>query len=139
MVNRRSALRSDYTLNCLIKVFIERHLLAHFPVIYCICVTSHVYMLSACSKATTALSIDTYNKFNIVANEVLIIFLSFEWRRIRKKLSLNFQNYSSVTRLATHLVKNQKVLAMRILTKLISSFINDQVLMTQRFPQVVGN
>ena len=86
MVNRRSALRSDYTLNCLIKVFIERHLLAHFPVIYCICFTSHVYTLSACSKATTALSIDTYNKFNIVANEVLIIFLSFEWRRIRKKI-----------------------------------------------------
>ena len=65
MVNRRSALRSDYTLNCLIKVFIERHLLAHFPVIYCICVTSHVYMLSACSKATTALSIREGNEYII--------------------------------------------------------------------------
>ena len=39
------------------KVFIERHLFTHFPVSYCICVTSHVLYVQRMLKVTTALSI----------------------------------------------------------------------------------
>ena len=62
-------------------------------------------------------------------------------------LSVIFQNYSSVARLATHLVKTINIRAVIKLTKKISSFISNSVLRllidllkkTQLFPKVVRN
>ena len=96
--------------------------------IYCFQHRNNEYIYITCVECILSkkrkyllLTLQSFLNLNLYLQTKLIYHGGFE-------LSLNFQNYSSVTPLATNFIKIIKGRAMRIVTEKMSSFISNPVL-----------